>query len=314
MGTGGVRREPFKITENDERSLWHPLRRLFWRLIAPLPDGLYVRLKYLSLKGRWPNLGNPVRFCEKMQVRKLCDRNPLYTTLVDKCAVKDFVADRIGARHVLPTYWSGTDLGQVDWSSIPLPAVVKPNHASGLGRFLYTQQDVADLLREDPGPQWLAVDHSRYNREWAYGGVPRRLLIEKMLVVEGGAPRDFRFSTFDGEVSHITVDIREGGRGFSCAYSPDWQRLSLHDPDYFPPYPGEVPRPPQLDRMLEIAGTLGRDLDFARIDLFATDSDVYFGEITLYPGGGYDRFDPPEWENVLGKRWRQRIGNEVHAT
>jgi len=302
-----VRKEKFKIAEIQSQGLASLARRIAWRLIAPLPDPIYVRLKYLLIKGHWPNLSKPVMFGEKVQARKLWDRNPLYVTLVDKNAVKPWIAERVGEEHVLPVYWAGKSLKEVDWSAIPLPVVVKPNHASGLGRFIYTPEDVEDLLANDPSAEWLAVDHYRYNREWAYSQVEPKVMIEKMLIIDGGIPWDFRMFVFDGKVSHIMVDIRDGEGASSCAYGPDWVKLPFFDPDYFPFHTGELPRPKQLDTMLEIASTLGRDLDFARIDLFVSDDSVHVGEITLYPGGGYERFEPPEWERIVGERWTQRL-------
>ena len=52
--------------------------------------------------------------------------------------------------------------------------------------------------------------------------------------------------------------------------------------------------------MLELARVLSRGLPFARVDLYEVESKIYFGEITLYPAGGFGRFDPPEWDTTLG--------------
>ena len=49
------------------------------------------------------NLKNPRTFNEKLQWLKLNDRNPLYTTLVDKYEVKSYISDKIGDRYVIPT-------------------------------------------------------------------------------------------------------------------------------------------------------------------------------------------------------------------
>lgn len=302
-----VRKEKFKIKEIQSQGVGSLFRRIAWRLIAPFPDPIYVRLKYFLIKGQWPNLSDPVMFGEKVQARKLWDRNPIYVTLVDKNAVKPWIVERVGEEHVLPVYWAGKSLKEVDWSTIPLPVVVKPNHASGLGRFVYTVEDIEELLADDPSAEWLAVDHSRYNREWAYSQVEPKMMIEQMLVVDGGIPWDFRMYVFDGKVSHITVDIRSGEGATSCTYAPDWSKLPFYDPEYFPHHAGDVPRPKQFDTMLDIASRLGKDLDFARIDLFVSDDSVHVGEITLYPGGGFELFEPPEWERIIGERWRQRL-------
>jgi hypothetical protein len=180
-----------------------------------------------------------------MQVRKLYDRNPLFPRFVDKAGAKDLIAKRVGSQHVIPTQWVGTDLADVDWSTITLPAVVKPTHASGVGRFL-----------------------------------------------------------FGGKVSHIEIDIREGGQGYSCNYTTDWQKLPFYDPDYLGLYPGEVPRPARLEEMIRIAETIAHDIDFVRVDLYASADWVYVGELTFYPGGGFEAFEPAEYDLLLGQKWQ----------
>ncbi|MDN3721703.1 ATP-grasp fold amidoligase family protein [Roseibium salinum] len=56
----------------------------------------------------------------------------------------------MGPKHVIPTYWVGTDLTTVDWATVPLPAVVKPTHASGAGYFLNSQEDIEVLMKRRP--------------------------------------------------------------------------------------------------------------------------------------------------------------------
>ncbi|QLF68413.1 polysaccharide biosynthesis protein [Peteryoungia desertarenae] len=296
-------KEKFLRGGYEQNSVGYLLKRIFWRLIRPLPDRLFIPLQFLSIKGKWPNIHNPKTFCEKVQYRKLYDRNPLYGKLVDKIAVKDYIASRIGPEHAIPTYWTGTDIHAVDWDKIPLPAVIKPNHASALGLFLYTRSDIDDLLRNDPTKDWLAVDHARFNREWAYSQVQRKLVIEKMLSKDGGVPWDYRCFVFDGKVSHIIVDTRIDNEGYSATYTPHWERLPFYDPDYYPHCPHELPRPLLLDKMVELASEVGKGIDFVRVDFFDTGDQLYIGELTFYPGGGYEAFDPPEYDRIIGDRW-----------
>ncbi|MCF3639665.1 polysaccharide biosynthesis protein [Rhizobium sp. TRM95111] len=298
-----TRRETFLIPGYQDRTVKEMVRHAIWRVIAPLPDRPYLAIKYRVIKGVWPSFRNPRTFSEKVQARKLYDRNPLYGMLVDKAGVKAYVDAKLGPGYAIPQFWVGTDLGTVDWSRVELPVVVKPTHASAQGRFLYGRGDIDRLVADNPVPHWLTLDHSGFNREWAYSQVKPQVVIEAMLQVEGGIPWDYRFHTFGGEVSHVEINMRIGDRGYACHYSPDWQKLPLWDPDYLPRYPGEVARPKRLDEMLMVARTLGADLDFVRVDLYASDDWVRVGELTLYPGGGFEHFDPPEYDRIIGDRW-----------
>lgn len=66
---------------------------------------------------------------------------------------------------------------------------------------------------------------------------------------------------------------------------------------------GDEPRPDTLDRMVQLAGRLGEGVDFLRVDLYSLDAEVWFGELTPYPGGGVIRYEPREFDHELGAYW-----------
>ena len=41
--------------------------------------------------------------------------------------------------------------------------------------------------------------------------------------------------------------------------------------------------------------------DFLRVDLYIHKSNVLFGEITFYDAAGYGKFNPPEYDIILGQ-------------
>lgn len=295
-------------SHQSRRSIKVRLRNLFWRLISVLPDRPYLYLKYATIYGRLPNFRSPLRFSELQQLRKMEDRNKLYPVLVDKAAAKTFIADRVGADHVVPSYWVGTDLAEVDWQEIPLPAVVKPTHASGEGFFLRTPADVDALMRERPEADWLALDHFRFNREWAYKPVPPRIVIEKLLGEPGDLLADYRFHCFDGEVVHIELRVPRAGQMHEAVYTPDWEPTSIHMTCY-PVLHEPQPRPANLDTMLQIARKIGTGIPFARVDLYDVDGQVFVGEITLYPSGGFEIFVPDDYDLELARHWPQKAAN-----
>jgi hypothetical protein len=48
-----------------------------------------------------------------------------------------------------------------------------------------------------------------------------------------------------------------------------------------------------------------KDFPYVRLDLYEMSGAVKFGEFTFYPGGGFDTFDPPEWDYEFGRQWQQ---------
>jgi len=62
----------------------------------------------------------------------------------------------------------------------------------------------------------------------------------------------------------------------------------------------ELSKPDNFEEMISIAERLSADLKFARIDLFNVKGKLYFGEITLFPGNGFEYCLPVDYENKLG--------------
>lgn len=65
-------------------------------------------------------------------------------------------------------------------------------------------------------------------------------------------------------------------------------------------------RPETLDEMLNIARKLSEPFDMVRVDLYSVEDQVFFGELTHYPRGGYGSWDPQSFDFELGKRWNQQ--------
>jgi hypothetical protein len=56
--------------------------------------------------------------------------------------------------------------------------------------------------------------------------------------------------------------------------------------------------------MLALSGKLSQGFDFLRVDLYCIDGRVYCGELTLYPGCGFEPMTPPESDEWLGGFWK----------
>ena len=59
-------------------------------------------------------------------------------------------------------------------------------------------------------------------------------------------------------------------------------------------------KPEKLDEMLSIAERLSKDMYYARVDLYYVNGKIYFGEITLYPTGGFSTFTRHKDDLLLG--------------
>ena len=81
-----------------------------------------------------------------------------------------------------------------------------------------------------------------------------------------------------------------------------WRLLEL-DMTFRPRGDAAIPRPANLERMLEVAARLSDGHDFVRVDLYHVQGRVYFGEMTFTPTRGVLKFKPDAWDRVLGELW-----------
>ena len=60
-------------------------------------------------------------------------------------------------------------------------------------------------------------------------------------------------------------------------------------------------KPQKYNEMIEVAKKLSKDILQIRVDLYEINGKLYFGELTLYDGSGFDKIEPEEWNYTIGK-------------
>ena len=281
------------------RRVVHPLFR--W-VVARLPDRLAIQLIYLKAFGRLIDFEQPRTLTEKINWRKLFDRDPRFKLYSDKLHCKTLVAERAGAAHVIPLLWSGESVDDIPFDRLVPPYVLKTNHSCNTNIFVRDRAEVdADRIRTELRGS-LARPYASLLREWGYQGIPRRVFAETMLLTaDGKPPEDFKCFVYHGQVRFIQYDHDRFGHHTRAYFDRDWQRLPAKV--LYPQVEGDVPRPPRLAELIEVAEAVGAAFDFVRIDLYCTEQAVFFGEATFYPGGGFDPFEPAEWDLAFGRPW-----------
>lgn len=53
--------------------------------------------------------------------------------------------------------------------------------------------------------------------------------------------------------------------------------------------------------MREFADRLAQGFPFMRVDFYESTGQMYFGEVTLCPNCGFERFNPTEWDTTFGQ-------------
>ena len=98
----------------------------------------FIRLKreFYSSLGYRLDLEKPRSFNEKIQWKKLYDRNPLLPLTADKYRVRSYVKDVLGddksQKLLIPIYQVVSNPEEICFENLPDKFVIKPNHGSGM--------------------------------------------------------------------------------------------------------------------------------------------------------------------------------------
>ena len=267
---------------------------------------------------------SPRTFNEKVRYKMLRDHRELIVTFADKLAVRDHVASLVGP-DVLPRLLHVVDdPADLRDACLREAYVVKPTHGSGVA-VIVSPNAPAEARLPDPRWSWVyahvrpehaPVEHlvalgedwlSRLygqgpNREWAYGHVPRRVLVEELLAgPDGAVPDDYNLFVFHGACRYVQVDRGRFDSRTQDFFTPQWAHVPLSGghPWATPP----IPRPERLGEMVALAERLGEGTDFVRVDLYDVGGRLVFGELSSFPAGGDSPFDPPSWNTEFGSHW-----------
>ena len=265
-----------------------------------IPDKQCVEWEYFFANHRKLHLDNPVRFNEKLQWLKLYYHKPEFTVMVDKVKAKDYVAEKIGSQYIIPTLGVWEDPDDIDFDKLPDQFVLKCNHGSGENVICKDKSQLDTEKVRKQMRKWLKRSFYKLAREWAYKDVPRRILAEKYMTDESGTElKDYKVFNFNGEPEIIQVDFDRFIEHKRNMYGKDWKRIEMELE--FPSDKNKViPRPESLEEMLNLARKLSEGLPHVRTDFYCINGKLYFGELTLYHGAGYEKFRPDEWDKRLG--------------
>lgn len=272
----------------------------FRTLLRLIPDRVYIQMQYFHHFHRFANFKNPQTFNEKLQWLKLNDRNPLYTTLVDKYAVKKWVADKIGEQYIIPTLAVWKKAEDIDFDALPEQFVLKVNHDSG---GLVICKDKAQLDRQAAVAKLsraLKNNGYWYGREWPYKNVKPCIIAEKYMEDENHQLNDYKFMVFNGKVKcSFTCTERFSKDGLKVTfYDANWDIMPFER--HYPRSKTPITKPLNYDEMVELAEKLSKDIPFVRVDFYSIKGKIYFGEMTFYPGSGFEEFTPMEWDKNIG--------------
>ena len=294
---------------NDYKKLFRSakLRHRILRFFAFIPDYWMLCIQYRIKLGRWPNLRNPHRFTEKLQLYKMNYRNPIIHQCVDKYAVREFVKSK-GFESILnKLYGVYNETDEIKFNLLPNQFVMKTTNGGGSLNVIICR-DKSNFNINDAkkklGDWKCKIKAYDGGREWAYKGIEPKIIVEEYLEnvenPEAGI-NDYKFFCFDGKPYCLVVDVNRYVNHKRNFYDMEWNFININSDHEN--VGDTISKPNAFERMVKIASKLSEGFPFVRVDLYCNQDEVRFGELTFYPWSGYVQFNPDEFDFELGKQF-----------
>lgn len=274
------------------------------KLLNWLPDSAYIALQFKHIMGYWPNLRNPKTFNEKLQYLKLHDRRQEYSVFADKLAVRDVVEKLVGHQCLVELYGAWEKPEDIDFASLPNQYVLKCNHDGGSTIICRDSKTFNINEATKKLNAHLKSNAYRYGREWPYKNIKPMVIAEKFMCPKiSDRMIDYKFYCFNKKPQflYISEGLEDHSSAVITFYDLQGKRMDFQRNDY-PHDKSTRLMPDNFSEMISISEKIADYVnnDFCRVDLYSVDNKIYFSEITFTPCAGYMRFEPEEYDRIIG--------------
>lgn len=266
-----------------------------------LNDEKYLKLLYQSKFDKKLEIDNPKTFNEKLQWLKLYDRKDIYTKMVDKYEVKEYVKNIIGEEYIIPTIGVYNKFEEIDFDKLPNQFVIKCTHDSGSTIVCKDKSKLNINKTKNEIERCLNTNFFYAFREWPYKNIKPKILIENYMEDKATKElRDYKFFCFEGKVKFFKIDFNRNINHQANYFDENGILQKFGEVICPPDYRKKLEMPTNLKSMIELSEKLSKNFLFLRVDFYESNGKIYFGELTFYPSAGFGKFEPEEWDKKLG--------------
>lgn len=279
-----------------------------------VPDKLMIKVQYKIKTGKKLDLEKPKRYTEKLQWYKIFYRDPIMAQCADKYSVREYVKSK-GLGDILNVmYRVYDDVSEIDLNELPNEFVLKTTNGGGGNNVIFCRDKRTFDDKENKRllTSWLKPKKKNGGREWVYYNSKVKIIAERLLPLdENNDLPDYKFFCFYGKVYclYTMIDYTEnhsnGKLGF---YDSNFKKLPYRRMDFMP-IDKYLEIPKNFKRMIEIAELLSKDFPHVRVDLYNINGEIIFGELTFFNASGYTKFEPDEFDFILGDQFNLPLKN-----
>lgn len=253
------------------------------------------------------NLDNPKDLNEKINWLKLHSDYQLWSDLADKYKVRDYIKSKGLNDILIPLYGVWNNANEIDFSKLPESFVLKTNHGSGDVEIVRDKESVNFGHIVNKLNKFLQMPYGISSGEPHYLFIKPKIVAEALLIPAenySSSLVDYKIWCFNGKPHHIWAcynrtksEVKVETRDLEWNHHPEYSVFNHHYVDGG----GRIPKPKNLERMLEIARILSEGFKEVRVDLYNQEGKIYFGEMTFTGNGGYMDFYTNEFLLEMGE-------------
>ena len=264
---------------------------------------------YSSVWGFEPNIDNPTDLIEKTYWLLLNTDTSLWSLCADKYRVREYVQSKGLQEFLSKPLGVWEDPASIDFTKLPDEFILKTNNGCGTCHVVndknaVQKEAIIRILKQDlsipfgyAGAQlhYLSIKPCVIAEELLHGDAEQNALSPNSLI-------DYKVWCINGQPESILIVYDRRGHHYCLdLYDTNWKRMS----DKMQPCEGceyrdgEIPKPPCLEQMLEMASKLSEPFPEVRVDFYIVDGKPVIGELTFTTGFGYFTKD---YYNYLGSK------------
>lgn len=268
-------------------------------------DKYLIEYRFKTIFERKLDWSNLKTLNEKIQWLKLYDRTDFYTICADKYAVRDFLKAEFGEDSLIPLLFASDNWREINGKNIQkYPCIIKANHTSG--DFIILRDDKVNWKEiQLQCRSWLDKNYYTISQEWQYKNIKRKIVVEELLQTKDKRiPNDYKLHYINGVLQFVYVSVDREGKNKRNIYDPEWHPLYFSwvakSANITNVRGEEITAPATFEKMKEIGRRIASYFKYVRVDFYDVDGVLYFGEITLHHGSGFDVFVPQEYDLKYG--------------
>lgn len=283
----------------------------FWLRVLTVLAGIDFAKRfdaYLRFR-RKLNLKNPQTLADKVTYLFLHKRTPLMSTCTDKWAVREYIVGKGLADILIPAAggpWSRVE--DIDFNARAEKFILKATHGCKMNYIVPDKSKLDICACKNTLQKWLNTTYGTYSMEPHYKIIPPRIYAETLLDAPNGLA-DYKIHCLSGVPQFILVCSERNAQARRMQVKLDlfdtqWGSLNrfIRPSGCEVPGTGNIQKPQNLEKMLEIARILSADFSFVRVDLYEVNGKIYFGELTFSPACGVFPYFTDEFIEKMGHK------------